>query len=124
VVRELGKEIPILGVCLGHQGIAQVFGSSIIHAPELMHGKSSLIKHDGKTIYKNIEQNFSSARYHSLVIDPTTLSDELEITSQTSDNVIMGIRHKKYPIEGIQFHPESVLTECGEKLINNWLEIV
>ncbi len=124
VISELGKNIPILGVCLGHQGIAQVFGASIIHAPKLMHGKSSLIKHDGKTIYKNIEQNFTAARYHSLIIDSSTFPDELEITSETSDNVIMGIRHKKYPLEGIQFHPESILTNCGEKLIKNWLEIV
>jgi len=123
VIKELGEKSPVLGVCLGHQGIAQMFGASIIHAAKLMHGKSSRVQHDGKTIYKNIQQNFTAARYHSLIVDFASLPEELEITSRTEDNIIMGVRHKKYPIEGIQFHPESVLTKCGDKLIKNWLEM-
>ncbi len=123
VIKYLGKTTPVLGVCLGHQGIAHTFGAKITYAPELMHGKSSRIIHDGKTIYKGIEQNFEAARYHSLVIDPGTVPDELIITSRTGDGVIMGVRHNEYPIEGIQFHPESVLTKCGDRLIKNWLEL-
>jgi anthranilate synthase/aminodeoxychorismate synthase-like glutamine amidotransferase len=121
VIKSLGSEIPVLGVCLGHQGIGITFGSSITYAPTLMHGKISKIIHDGKTIFKNIPQNFEAGRYHSLVINRAAMPDELEITARTDDQVIMGIRHKKYPIEGIQFHPESILTPQGENLINNWI---
>lgn len=123
VIRELGKTIPVLGVCLGHQGIGYCFGSKITNAPKLMHGKISKVLHDGKTIYKNVPQNFNAGRYHSLVIDRKSISDDLEITSFTDEDIIMGVRHKKYPIEGIQFHPESILTPDGEKLIKNWLEL-
>lgn len=123
VIKEIGKAIPILGVCLGHQAIGYFFGAKITNAPKLMHGKTSKIFHDGKTIYKNIPQNFDAGRYHSLVIDKSTLSDELEITSITEEEIIMGVRHKKYPIEGIQFHPESILTPEGENIIKNWLEL-
>lgn len=123
VIKEIGKAIPILGVCLGHQAIGYCFGAKITNAPKLMHGKTSKIFHDGKTIYKNIPQNFDAGRYHSLVIDKSTLSDELEITSITEEEIIMGVRHKKYPIEGIQFHPESILTPEGENIIKNWLEL-
>ena len=122
VITELGKSLPILGVCLGHQGIAYAFGAKINYAPRLMHGKASQIIHDGKTIFKNIEQRFRAARYHSLVVDEKTLPEELEITARTDDGIIMGIRHKYYPIEGIQFHPESILTKPGKKIIRNWLE--
>lgn len=123
VINELGKEIPILGVCLGHQAIGITFGGEVTNAPTLMHGKTSQIIHDNQSIYKNIPQNFEAGRYHSLVIKNNSLSDEIIITSHTSDNVIMGIRHKEYPIEGIQFHPESVLTPQGYNLIKNWLEL-
>lgn len=121
VISELGKKIPVLGVCLGHQGIGLSFGGKIVHAPLLMHGKSSEIKHDGKGIYTQIPQDFKAARYHSLVIDRQSLPDSLKITAETSDGVVMGVRHKKLPIEGIQFHPESVLTNEGENIIKNWL---
>jgi anthranilate synthase/aminodeoxychorismate synthase-like glutamine amidotransferase len=121
VISELGQHIPILGVCLGHQGIGLSFGGRIIHAPTLMHGKSSQIKHDGQGIYDKIPQNFLAARYHSLVIDRNSLPDSLKITAETADAIVMGVRHKKLPIEGIQFHPESVLTLEGENIIKNWM---
>jgi len=122
VIKELGKEIPVLGVCLGHQGIGVCFGCTIVEAPELMHGKISQISHDQKTIFKNISQNFTATRYHSLIIDRNSVSSDLEISAETN-NIIMGIRHKKYPIEGIQFHPESILTKEGENIIKNWMGI-
>jgi anthranilate synthase/aminodeoxychorismate synthase-like glutamine amidotransferase len=122
VIKNCGKQTPLLGVCLGHQGIGHVFGGGIINAPSLMHGKTSIIIHDGKTIYKNIPQNFQAGRYHSLVIDRSTLPTELIISSETEDGIIMGVRHKTFPIEGIQFHPESILTPIGEKIIKNWIE--
>lgn len=121
-IKDFGRKIPVLGVCLGHQGIGLTFGGKIINAPSLMHGKSSKIFHDEKTLYKNVPQGFTAGRYHSLVIDNETLPDCLEISSRTEDDVIMGVRHKEYPIEGIQFHPESVLTAEGVNLIKNWLE--
>lgn len=123
VIKELGVSIPVLGVCLGYQGIGIMFGAKIINAPILMHGKSSEILHDNKTIFKNIPQKFKAGRYHSLIIDRNSLNGELEISSETEDKIIMGVRHKKYPIEGIQFHPESVLTPQGINLIKNWLEL-
>lgn len=123
IIKYLGNKIPILGVCLGHQAIAQVFGGKIINAPNLMHGKSSEIIHDGKTIYKNIPQSFLAGRYHSLVVDKNSLPDFFEISAKTEDDIIMGIRHKMYPIEGIQFHPESIMTKEGKLLIKNWIEL-
>lgn len=123
VIKLLGSKIPLLGVCLGHQGIGITFGCKITYAPTLMHGKTSEILHDDKMIFKNIPQSFEAGRYHSLVIDESTISDELEITARTADRVIMAVRHKKYPIEGIQFHPESILTAQGENIINNWLKL-
>lgn len=123
VIKELGKKISVLGVCLGHQGIGICFGGKVTNAPQLMHGKTSMIKHDNKTIFKNIPQYFEAGRYHSLVIDRNTISDDLEISASTEDGVIMGVRHNKFPIEGIQFHPESVLTQQGEHLIKNWLAL-
>ncbi len=123
IIKELGKTIPVLGVCLGHQGIGICFGAKIIHAPILMHGKTSKVMHDNKTIFKDLPQNFNAGRYHSLIIDRTTLNSDLEITSETADKIVMGIRHRKYPIEGIQFHPESILTPQGENIIKNWLEL-
>lgn len=121
-IKDFGRKIPVLGVCLGHQGIGLTFGGKIINAPSLMHGKSSKIFHDEKSIYKNVPQGFNAGRYHSLVIDKETLPYCLEISSRTEDDIIMGVRHKEYPIEGIQFHPESVLTAVGVNLIKNWLE--
>jgi anthranilate synthase/aminodeoxychorismate synthase-like glutamine amidotransferase len=123
VIKTLGKNIPLLGVCLGHQGIGISFGGCITYAPSLMHGKISRINHDGKEIYKNIPQKFDAARYHSLVIDKNSLSNDLDITAETDDGVIMGIRHKEYPIEGIQFHPESILTTEGKHIIKNWIAL-
>ncbi len=123
IINGLGKIYPILGVCLGHQAIGYCFGAKIIHAPVLMHGKSSEIIHDNKGIYKNLPQNFQAGRYHSLVIDPDTLPEKLEVSANTADGTIMGVRHKSLPIEGIQFHPESVLTPMGYNLIKNWVEL-
>lgn len=123
VISKLGHSIPLLGVCLGHQAIGAIFGAKVVNAPVLMHGKSSEILHDNKTIFKNIPQKFTAGRYHSLIIDRKSLSEQLEITSETEDKIIMGIRHKKYPIEGIQFHPESILTPEGKNIIKNWLEL-
>ncbi|MBU0560808.1 MAG: aminodeoxychorismate/anthranilate synthase component II [Bacteroidetes bacterium] len=123
VIKFLGDRIPVLGVCLGHQGIGISFGGKIVSAPTLMHGKTSCVHHDGRTIYKSIPQNFSAGRYHSLVIERDSLPVVLEITSESDDGVIMGVRHKTFPIEGIQFHPESILTDEGENLIKNWLEL-
>jgi len=122
-IKELGSKLPILGVCLGHQAIGIAFGAKVIKAPELMHGKTSLMNHDEKTIFENIPQKFNATRYHSLIIDHDTLPGELEISACTDDNVIMGIRHKTFPIEGIQFHPESILTDMGKNIITNWIRL-
>jgi len=116
-----GSKIPILGVCLGHQAMSIVYGGKVIKAPILMHGKTSSIKHDSKTIFKNISQGFTATRYHSLMVERESLPEELEITAETDDGSIMGIRHKKFPVEGIQFHPESILTIEGKNIIKNWL---
>ncbi len=120
VIEKLGETTPILGVCLGHQAIGEVFGAKVDYAPKLMHGKVSQVSHNGKNIFKDVEQNCTATRYHSLVLAPDSIPDILEITARTED-VIMGIRHKKFPIEGIQFHPESILTIEGPKMIANWL---
>lgn len=122
IKRFMGK-IPILGVCLGHQTIGYVFGSKIINAPEILHGKLSDIYHDDKTIFKGIKNPFKATRYHSLAVDRNNLSKELEISAKTKDGTIMGLRHKKYLIEGVQFHPESFLTEGGKKLLKNFISI-
>lgn len=122
VIREFGKEKPILGVCLGHQAIGEVFGGKVVHAPKLMHGKTSTVKHDGKCVFSLVKEDFTATRYHSLVLDPNSIPDELEVTATSNDEVVMGVRHKQYPIEGIQFHPESILTTEGPKIIENWLK--
>jgi len=122
VVEEFARHIPILGVCLGHQAIGEVYGSKVVHAPTLMHGKTSKIFHDNKTVFKKVKQGFTATRYHSLVLDADTIHKDLEVTAKTSDGVVMGIRHKKYPLEGIQFHPESILTTEGPKIIKNWMQ--
>ncbi len=119
--KKFSKKIPILGVCLGHQAMGYVYGGKIIKAPILMHGKTSTINHDGRTIFKNIPQNFKATRYHSLIIEKKSLPSELEISAESEDGCIMGIRHKEFPVEGIQFHPESFLTNEGINIIKNWL---
>ena len=123
VIRELGTDTPIMGVCLGHQAIGQVFGAEVIHAPSLMHGKTSIIEHDGISVFENVDDNFIATRYHSLALKPTTIPESLTISARTPDGVIMGVRHKEYPIEGIQFHPESILTTEGPKIVRNWLKM-
>lgn len=120
-IEKFGKAIPVLGVCLGHQAIGIVFGGKVIKAPILMHGKTSLIKHDSKTIFSDIPQEFEATRYHSLIVDRETLPNSFEISAETSEGTIMGLRHKEFPIEGIQFHPESILTNEGYNIIKNWL---
>jgi len=122
VIRSLGQRVPILGVCLGHQAIGEVFGGRIVHAPTLMHGKTSEIRHDGRSLFRGIRQDFTATRYHSLVVDPESVPDELAISAKTRDGVVMGLRHLSWPLEGIQFHPESVLTIEGPRIIRNWVE--
>jgi len=122
VIEVFGPSIPLLGVCLGHQAIGQVFGGQVIRAKRPKHGKISNIFHNGKGLYKGLQSPFVAARYHSLVIDRETLPSCLEITSETEDKIIMGVRHKEYPIEGVQFHPESIATQNGERLIENFLK--
>ncbi len=121
LVKAFAGKIPILGVCLGHQSIGYAFGAEIIHAKKLMHGKTSMIQHDGKTIFKNLPDPFEATRYHSLVIKKDTLSDDFQITAKSEDEEIMGIRHKKYALEGIQFHPESIMTTAGKDILKNFL---
>ena len=123
IVNKLYKKIPILGVCLGHQIIGQCFGSKIIQAKKLMHGKTSLIKHNKKGLMKNIQNMFEATRYHSLIIDKKTLSKDLIITSELVDGTIMGVMHKKYHVYGVQFHPESIKTSVGKKIIKNFMNI-
>ncbi|MDP3682643.1 MAG: aminodeoxychorismate/anthranilate synthase component II, partial [Ignavibacteria bacterium] len=120
-IQKFGQKIPVLGVCLGHQAFGISFGAKVIKAKQLMHGKTSLIQHDNKTIFKNVPHNFEATRYHSLIIEKESLPSSLEITAQTADGIIMGVRHKTFPIEGIQFHPESILTVEGKTIIKNWL---
>lgn len=122
-IEKFGKDIPLLGVCLGHQAIGTVYGGKVVKAQKLMHGKTSLIKHDGKKIFNGIPQEFEATRYHSLIVDRETLPDSLEISAETGEGVIMGIRHKEFPVEGIQFHPESILTNEGYNIIKNWLAL-
>ena len=121
IVKSLHKKIPILGVCLGHQIIGQVFGSKIIQAKKIMHGKTSKIKSNRIGILKNIPTKFEATRYHSLIIDKKTLSKNLEITAETEDGIIMGIQHKKYNVHGVQFHPESIKTPIGLKILKNFI---
>lgn len=122
-IKKFGKDIPLLGVCLGHQAIGMVFGGKVVKASILMHGKISLIKHDGKTIFRDIPQKFEATRYHSLIVEKESLPDSLEISAETPEGVIMGLRHKEFPVEGIQFHPESILTNEGYNIIKNWLTL-
>ncbi|MFO7568815.1 MAG: aminodeoxychorismate/anthranilate synthase component II [Smithellaceae bacterium] len=122
VVREFHKTLPIFGICLGHQSIGYAFGGDVVRAERIMHGKVSPVHHDGKTIFAGLPDPFTAGRYHSLVVKPETLPDCLEISAQTAEGEIMGLRHKEYPVEGIQFHPESVLTPQGKRIIRNFLK--
>ncbi|MDZ8183412.1 MAG: aminodeoxychorismate/anthranilate synthase component II [Nostoc sp. ChiSLP02] len=123
LIEQLGQELPILGVCLGHQSIGQVFGGKIVSAPELMHGKTSQVSHTGVGVFQGLENPLTATRYHSLVIERETCPDVLEITAWVEDGTIMGVRHRNYPqIEGVQFHPESVLTTSGKQLLRNFLQ--
>ena len=122
VIRRFGERIPILGVCLGHQCIGAAFGGEIVRAPAIMHGKLSDIIHDSKTIFQSLKQPFPAMRYHSLVISSDRLPPELIVSARTSDGVIMAVRHRTHPIEGVQFHPESILTEEGKRLLKNFLD--
>jgi anthranilate synthase/aminodeoxychorismate synthase-like glutamine amidotransferase len=121
-IARFGKRTPILGVCLGHQSIGAAYGGRIVRAPSIMHGKLSAVTHDNRTIFHNLKNPFNAMRYHSLVIDPQTLPEELTVSARTDDGVIMAVRHKNFPVEGVQFHPESILAEDGKKLLKNFLE--
>jgi anthranilate synthase component 2 len=122
VIKRFGRETPLLGVCLGHQGIGVAFGGSVVRAPQLMHGKVSSVEHDGRGIFRGVSQPFTAGRYHSLVVaDP--LPEALEAAARTEDGTLMGVRHREYPIHGVQFHPESVLTGAGRQLLQNFLEL-
>tara|TARA_B100000401_G_scaffold272155_1_gene185551 strand:- start:92 stop:664 length:573 start_codon:yes stop_codon:yes gene_type:complete len=123
IVKSLHKKIPILGVCLGHQIIGQVFGSKIVQAKKLMHGKTSNIISKKTGILKNLPKNFKATRYHSLIIDKKTLSKDLEITANTKDGIIMGVQHRKYNVHGVQFHPESIKTKLGIKILKNFVKL-
>jgi anthranilate synthase component II len=123
ILREISRETPTLGVCLGHQGIVHAFGGKVVRARKLRHGKTSPIRHDGKGVLRGIKSPFEATRYHSLVADRKSLPNSLEVTAQsTDDNEIMGVRHREFPIEGVQFHPESILTVLGRRVIANFLE--
>ena len=123
LIKRFAGKIPILGVCLGHQAIGAAFGGHVIRAKQVMHGKTSAIHHDSKTIFRGLPQDFPATRYHSLIVERDSLPDELEISATTADGTIMGLRHKKLKVEGVQFHPESVLTEVGFRLLENFLTI-
>ncbi|MDP2921227.1 MAG: aminodeoxychorismate/anthranilate synthase component II [Candidatus Omnitrophota bacterium] len=123
VIKEFGPTIPLLGVCLGHQAIGEVFGGKVIRADNLMHGKTSMIQHDNSDIFKGLPNPFEATRYHSLIVEKKSLPAELAIIAWTKDNEIMGLKHKKFPIWGVQFHPESILTKEGKSLLNNFINI-
>jgi len=121
IIEAFGSRIPILGVCLGHQAIGQVYGGRVIRAPEPMHGKTSLMHHEGKGVFRHLPQPFEANRYHSLIVERASLPHELEITATTADGLIMGLRHRTHPVEGVQFHPESIMTPLGKDLLRNFL---
>ncbi|SHJ14615.1 para-aminobenzoate synthetase component 2 [Rubritalea squalenifaciens DSM 18772] len=123
VIREFGGKIPIFGVCLGHQSIGQVYGGDVIRAEQLMHGKTSKVFHEGKSVFRGLPNPLTATRYHSLIVKRDTLPDCLEITAETEDGVIMGLRHKELEVHGVQFHPESILTERGREMLQNFLDI-
>jgi anthranilate synthase component 2 len=121
LIEKASDKVPVLGVCLGHQAIGQAFGANVVRG-EPVHGKTAKIMHDGEGVYRGMDQGFEATRYHSLVIEPESVPESLEITSRTEDGTIMGVRHREYPVEGVQFHPESVLTRSGRDLLKNFLE--
>lgn len=123
LIQRLAGKFPILGVCLGHQAIGAAFGGKIIRAPKLFHGKTSQIHHDGKNIFRKLPDPFTATRYHSLIVERKSLPRELLVTAETDDHIIMGFRHRRFPIEGVQFHPESVLTTSGKQLLQNFLSL-
>lgn len=123
VIRHFAGKIPILGVCLGHQCIGYAFGGDIVRADRLMHGKTSMIYHDGNGVFAGLPNPFEATRYHSLVIERATMPECLEVTAETDIKEVMGVRHKEFPVEGVQFHPESILTQCGKELLRNFLDL-
>jgi anthranilate synthase/aminodeoxychorismate synthase-like glutamine amidotransferase len=123
VIEQFAGKIPLLGVCLGHQAIGQAFGGRVIRAPELMHGKASEVHHDGKTIFRGLGEPFLAGRYHSLIVEKDSLPSSLEISASTGDGIIMGLRHRELKVEGVQFHPESILTSEGKQLLANFLKL-
>jgi anthranilate synthase component II len=123
LVQELAGKIPILGVCLGHQAIGAAFGGKIIRAPKLFHGKTSEIRHDGSGVFRGLPNPFTATRYHSLIVERESLPAELQVTAETDDGIIMGMQHRQYPLMGVQFHPESVLTDSGKQLLKNFLSL-
>jgi anthranilate synthase/aminodeoxychorismate synthase-like glutamine amidotransferase len=123
LIKRFAGKVPILGVCLGHQSIGAAFGGNVIRAPKLMHGKTSEIAHDGKTIFRGLPKPFTATRYHSLIVERKSLPADLEISAETDDGIIMGLRHKRHRVEGVQFHPESVLTTSGFDLLRNFLTV-
>ena len=122
VVRELGRHTPLLGVCLGHQCIGYAFGATVGYAGEIVHGKTSQVRHDGRGVFRRLPNPLQGIRYHSLSVYSETLPPEIEVTATSDSGVVMGLRHKEYPIEGIQFHPESIMTQCGKDILRNFLE--
>lgn len=122
IIATFGPRIPLLGVCLGHQAIGQVYGGHVIRAPQPMHGKTSLVYHQGEGVFRSLPVPLEGNRYHSLIVERQTLPDVLEITAETADGIIMGLRHRSYPIEGVQFHPESIMTPVGKDLLRNFLK--
>jgi len=122
VIGHFAGRVPVFGVCLGHQCIGQIYGGDVVRAPEIMHGKTSLIEHTGVGVFRGLPNPFEATRYHSLVVQRDTMPDELEITAQTSDGLVMGLRHREFDVEGVQFHPESILTAGGHQLVGNFLD--
>ncbi len=122
VIGELAGRVPIFGVCLGHQAIGQAFGGKVVRAREIMHGKTSMIHHDGKGVFKGVPNPFEATRYHSLIVDRASIPAELEISAETDDGIVMGLRHREFAVEGVQFHPESILTASGHDLLRNFLD--
>ncbi len=123
VIKSFGGEIPIFGVCLGHQSIGQVYGGEVVRAKELMHGKTSMIHHDGDSVFKGLTNPFEATRYHSLIVKKESLPDCLEVTAWTEDGIIMGLKHKELNVHGVQFHPESILTDSGKQILQNFLNL-
>jgi para-aminobenzoate synthetase component II len=123
VIRHFAGKVPLLGVCLGHQAMGQVFGGRVVRAPYLMHGKTSQILHDGRTVFEGVENPFTATRYHSLIVDRASVPPMLEVSATTSDGLVMGLRHREFICEGVQFHPESIMTAAGKRLLGNFLQL-